>query len=149
MEKRAMVVKSGRAPALQVLGAQCRFLCEASDTGNAWSLMEVQLPRDAGPPPHTHAWDEAYYVVDGVVRFNLGGESQLVSAGDFIYAPAHQLHGFSGASDQPARMLVFDAPAHAGAFFKEVDSVVKDLPEDLAKVPEIGARHGIHFAPRS
>jgi hypothetical protein len=57
------------------------------------------------------------------------------------------VHGFSGASDHPARMLILDVPAHPEGFFRDVEREVRDLPRDLPKVPEIGDRHGIHFLP--
>lgn len=141
-----LIVKRGSAEALSVMGAEVSFLCTADNTAKAWSLMEVALPRDAGPPLHAHPWDEAYYIVEGQVWFSLEGRDQLVAAGDFIYAPGGTLHGFKGDSDQPARVLIFDAPAHAEGFFREVDAEVKG-PEDMRKVPEIGSRHGIDFVP--
>lgn len=72
---------------------------------------------------------------------------QRVRAGDFIYAPGGTVHGFSGASPEPARMIIFDAPAHAESFFREVDREVKG-PADLPKVPVIGRRHPIAFQAR-
>ena len=145
MSKQAVVVKQGEAQALRVMGAEVRFLCEAEKTERAWSLMEVTLPTHSGPPPHHHPWDEAYYVVEGEVSFSLEGTEKLVKAGDFVYAPGGKLHGFKGASEKPARMIIFDAPAHAESFFREVDREVKG-PADMAKVPSIGDRHQIHFA---
>ena len=145
MSKRSMVVKQGEAETLRVMGAEVRFLCEADKTDKQWSLMEVTLPEKSGPPPHHHPWDEAYYVVEGEVRFSLEGQEKLVKAGDFIYAPGGKLHGFQGASAKPARMIIFDAPAHAESFFRDVDREVKG-PADLQKVPAIGSRHQIHFA---
>lgn len=147
MSKQMAVVKRGQAEELRVMGAGVRFLCAADQTDKAWSLMEVELPERAGPPPHDHPWDEAYYVVEGEVRFSLAGREQLVKAGDFVYAPGGTLHGFQGASQRPARMIIFDAPAHAESFFRDVDREVKDLPRDLAKVPAIGQRHQIRFQP--
>jgi len=144
MEKQALVLRSGTVQALSVLGTQVRFLCESESTGKAFSLMEVVLPLDAGPPLHDHDWDEAYYVTKGEVAFTIGMEKVTVQEGDFIYAPAGTLHGFHGVSAEAARMLIFDAPAHAGSFFKEVDREVK-TPGDMAKVPEIGLRNGIRF----
>ena len=44
-------------------------------------------------------------------------------------------------------MLIFAAPAHSSSFFKEVNREVRTLPDDLAKVPQIGQRHGIEFMP--
>jgi len=74
MEKQALVMRSGTAQALSVLGTQVRFLCESESTGKTFSLMEVVLPVDAGPPLHDHDWDEAYYVTKGEVEFTIGME---------------------------------------------------------------------------
>ena len=145
MGKQAVVVRRGEGEALSVMGAGVRFLCPADKTGKSWSMMEVTLPKHAGPPSHDHPWDEAYYVVDGEVRFGMDGREVLASAGDFLYAPGGTLHSFQGASEKPARMLIFDAPAHAESFFRDVDREVKEMPRDLAKVPEIGQRHQIRF----
>jgi quercetin dioxygenase-like cupin family protein len=146
MSKEIVVKADGKGESLHVMGANVKFICGADKTDSTWSLMEVALPENAGPPPHDHPWDEAYYVVEGDVRFLIEGKEQIVTAGGFVYAPAGTLHGFQGASKTPARVLIFDAPAHAEAFFREVDREVKEMPRDLAKVPEIGRRHQIRFA---
>jgi quercetin dioxygenase-like cupin family protein len=147
MAKTPWIERSQGAQALQVLGTQVRFLCEAAATDGAFSMMEVTLPLGGGPPPHHHDWDEAYYVADGEVSFTLGESATVARRGDFIYAPAGTVHGFHGASESPARMLILDAPAHAAEFFREVDREVRSMPEDAPKVPAIGAKHGIHFLP--
>jgi len=81
----------------------------------------------------------------GEVHFSVGQQSFTASAGDFVYAPGSVPHGFCGASEQPARVLIFDAPAHAGIFFKRVSREVKDLPRDLPKVMDIAEATGIRF----
>ena len=146
MEKQPLVVKRGEAEPIRVLGTQMTFLCGAKNTASGWSVSECVAPKDIGPPPHEHPWDEAYYVLAGEVRFLLGSESTDVGAGDFIYAPAGTLHGFQGLSDQAARVLILDVPGHAEAFFRELEREVKEIPGDLPKVPAIGERHQIHFA---
>jgi quercetin dioxygenase-like cupin family protein len=145
MNAQPIIVSSKDVAPLQVLGTQVRFLCEAHSTANAWSLMEVTLPVGSGPPPHSHSWDEAYFVTAGEVDFVVGASRYTASAGDFLYTPGGVVHGFRGASAQPARVLIFDAPAHAGAFFKRVDQEVTELPRDLPKVIDIGEDTGIHF----
>ena len=149
MQSQPMIVKSREVLPLHVLGAQVRFLCEARSTNGAWSLMQVTLPLNSGPPPHTHSWDEAYFITEGDVHFTVGDQRFSATAGDFVYTPGGVVHGFRGASTQPARVLIFDAPAHAGAFFKRVDREVKDLPRDLPKVLDIGESTGIHFVQRA
>ena len=146
MSKTQVVVKRGEGETLNVLGTGLRFLCSADKTDHAWSLMEVEVPEGAGAPPHQHPWDEAYYILDGRIRFVVEGAEQTSTAGDFVYLPAGTLHGFQGASSRPARTLIFDAPAHAESFFRDLDREVKEVPRDLSKLPDIAERHRIHIA---
>ncbi|HET7816777.1 MAG TPA: cupin domain-containing protein [Sphingomicrobium sp.] len=143
----ATIVKAGERAPLNVLGMPLRFLCDSRETGGAWSLFEEEVPLGMGPPPHRHDWDEAYYVLEGEVEFQIDGERVQSKAGDFNYLPRNTVHAFRGASSSPARVLIFAAPAHASEFFEEVNSEVRSLPDDLAKIPEIGRRHGIQFLP--
>jgi quercetin dioxygenase-like cupin family protein len=141
------VRKRGDLPVLSVLGSEIRFVCEGAITNRTWSLMECVAPRDVGPPPHHHEWAEAYYVLEGQVRFSVDGRELVLGAGEFVHIPGGTVHGFQGASDAAARMLIFDAPAHSEGFFRDTEREVREMPADLPKVPAIGARHGITFLP--
>ena len=141
----AITVRADQGTTLNVLGMPLRFLCDAEDTGNAWSLMEETIPIGHGPPPHRHDWDEAYYVIDGALDFEIDGKPERIEAGDFTYLPRRTVHAFKGASYVPTRVLIFAAPAHSSAFFKDVNREVIAIPADLEKIPVIGLRHGIEF----
>jgi quercetin dioxygenase-like cupin family protein len=146
VSKARVVTKRGDGETLNVLGTQVRFLCGPDRTDQAWSLMEVVVPQNAGAPPHQHPWDESYYILDGSIRFVVDGKTETFETGDFVYVPAGTSHAFEGASARAARTLIFDAPAHAEAFFRELHRDVKELPRDLEKVAAIATRHGIQLA---
>ena len=141
----ATTVKAGERKPLNVLGMPLTMLCEARETGGHWSLFEEEVPLGMGPPPHRHDWDEAYYILDGDIDFTIDGEPVMSSRGDFNYLPRGTVHGFKGASETAARVLIFAAPAHGSEFFQELNDEVRRVPEDLAKIPQIGQRHGIEF----
>lgn len=143
----AMILKAGESDRLNVLGMPLWFLCDAKDTGGAWSLMEEDIPAGHGPPTQRHDWDVAYRVVAGALDFEVDGNPVRLGAGDFAYLPRNTLHAFKGAPQTGTRVLIFAAPAHSSDFFKEVNREVRKIPEDLAKVPAIGKRHGIEFLP--
>jgi quercetin dioxygenase-like cupin family protein len=142
-----MTIKAGEGNTLTVLGMPLRFLCDATDTEGAWSLMEEEIPEGLGPAPHRHDWDEAYYVIEGALEFEIDAKRVRVQRGDFAYLPRNTVHAFRGASPSPARVLIFAVPAHSSAFFEDVNREVRTLPGDLSKVPAIGQRHGIEFMP--
>jgi quercetin dioxygenase-like cupin family protein len=143
----ATIVRAGERKPLNVLGMPLTMLCEAGETGGSWSLFEEEVPLGMGPPPHRHDWDEAYYMLEGQVKFVIDGDSVTSNAGDFNYLPRGTIHGFKGASDTPARVLIFASPAHGSEFFHELSEHVRSVPEDLSKIPEIGRQHGIEFMP--
>src|SRR5262245_5846649 len=130
MNEAGLVMKSGEGEVLRVLGCEVKFVCLGDQTRSAFSLMECKAPRELGPPLHKHEWDEAYYVIEGEVRFTLGSRETIVAAGDFIYAPAGTVHAFRGASEQPCRVLIFDAPAHTEGFFRDTEREVRNMPVD-------------------
>jgi quercetin dioxygenase-like cupin family protein len=115
----ATIVRAGEREPLNILGMPLRMLCESRETGGAWSLFDEEVPTGMGPPAHRHDWDEAYYILDGEIDFEIDGESVRSRAGDFNYLPRGTVHGFKGASTAPARVLIFAAPAHASEFFQE------------------------------
>lgn len=145
----ATIVKAGERAALNILGMPMTMLCEARETGGAWSLFEEEVPFGMGPPPHRHDWDEAYYILEGEVDFEVDGMPVRSAKGDFNYLPRNTVHAFKGASTTPARVLIFAAPAHGTEFFQELSSEVRALPADAGKIPQIAERHGIHFMPAS
>jgi quercetin dioxygenase-like cupin family protein len=124
-----------------------RFLCDSRETGERWSLFDEDIPLGMGPPPHRHDWDEAYYVLEGEVDFEIDGQPVTIAAGDFARLPANTIHGFKGASPSGARVLIFAQPGHASQFFEQLNDEVRTLPEDLEKLPEIASRHGIEMMP--
>ncbi len=139
-------MKSGTGEDLNVLGMPLTFLCDASETGDAWSLIEEDIGLGQGPTPHRHNWNEAYYVISGVVNFVVDGEKYRAESGDFINIPKNAVHAFKGGSDTLSRVLIFSVPAHSSAFFRDVNREIR-VPEDVSKMPEIGQRHGIEFLP--
>jgi mannose-6-phosphate isomerase-like protein (cupin superfamily) len=142
-----IVLKAGEREPLNILGMPLTMLCEARESGGAWSLFEEIVPLGMGPPAHRHDWDEAYYILEGEVDFEIDGEPVRSAPGDFNYLPRNTVHGFKGASEKPAKVLIFAAPAHGSEFFQELSREVQRLPDDASKIPEIGERHGVHFMP--
>src|SRR5205085_2508086 len=66
----------------------------------------------AGPHVHLEHVD-AFYVVEGEVRFVVGPDLEVVraGAGTFVMVPPNVVHGFDNESDTTARWLNFHAPS--------------------------------------
>jgi mannose-6-phosphate isomerase-like protein (cupin superfamily) len=68
-------------------------------------------PGAPGPPLHVHDFDEAFYVLEGEVTFQVGEELATAGAGELAFAPGGTPHTLANRSGQPARFLVVCTPA--------------------------------------
>jgi quercetin dioxygenase-like cupin family protein len=145
MESKAIVKQAGELNWLNVLGMKITFLCNSEDTQNRYSSMLNTVPKGLGAPPHSHPWDEAFYVLKGQVELRLGDALYHLYPGDYALVPANHLHAFKGLSEQEGLLITFESPSHSHDFFQEINDTVHHLPEDLSKIPDIGRRHQVRF----
>ena len=82
-------------------------------------------PEGAGPPPHVHAWDESYYVLEGAIEVLSGDHMQTVKEGEFMFVPGGTAHMFR-IKTAWARFLSFNSGGGAAAFFRDIDRTVGD-----------------------
>ena len=91
-----------------------------------------------GPPLHVHkAEDEAFYVLEGELRVQVGERIIHGTAGAFVFIPKGTAHTFAKAGTEPARMLVIISPAGFEQFFEEVGG-----PPDMDKIMAAAERYG-------
>jgi mannose-6-phosphate isomerase-like protein (cupin superfamily) len=97
-------------------------------------VMESRLPaRWDGPPPHVHGtYDEAFYVIEGEVRFAVNGEARDWPAGSFVHVPRGTAHGFSNPGPEQAAVLITATP---GAL-RLVEEIYALMGDDGAFDPE-------------
>ncbi len=90
----------------------------------AFPVTEYALPAGfPGPPPHVHAtFEHAWYVLDGTIRVQIGGETIELGAGAFAFVPAGTPHAFGNPGDAPARMLAIDTPGGLEGYYEELAS---------------------------
>ncbi len=130
---------------LDVLGMKIKFLCTGEDSQGRYSSMLNTIPKGVGAPPHKHPWDEAFYVLKGEVEIIVGDKRYHLYPGDYARVPAGFTHGFSGLSDEEGLVIAFESPSNSHEFFKEIHETVRTIPNDLAKMPDIGERHQVTF----
>jgi mannose-6-phosphate isomerase-like protein (cupin superfamily) len=79
--------------------------------GNLFIIEHANL-LPGGPPLHLHlTQEEWFYVMEGEVLFQVGDKRITLKPGESVLAPRMVPHAFSGATPQPARMLIAFTPA--------------------------------------
>ena len=68
--------------------------------------MSVVKPHSATHPPHRHAEDEFFFVLEGTAEVVLNGEKRLVHPYASFYCPPGSEHGIRNAGDTDLKYLV-------------------------------------------
>lgn len=123
--------------------------CEQSE--GVVSMIETSMPgASAGPPLHTHEFDEAFYVLDGELTIQLEDELITANAGGFAFAQRGVPHTLANLSQAPAHFLLVCTPAGFEREFarraaKETGTdppmwALKPIPDVTYVGPRIGER---------
>jgi quercetin dioxygenase-like cupin family protein len=149
MTPRPFAVRLDQAPAYWCLGELLTIIATAEQTGGAFSLMEVWLPKGAEPPPHVHRREhEAFVVWDGTLAVRVGEETFTAEAGTFVFCPLGIPHALTVESNE-VRMLTLSSPGGIEALFVELGepAPTRTLPveaaePDLDRVVTLAAHYG-------
>jgi quercetin dioxygenase-like cupin family protein len=126
-----------------------KVLLRSEESGGAVSVIESVVPAGfPGPPLHLHDFDEAFYVIEGELTFQV--EDQLVTkgSGELAFAPRNVPHTFANRSGAEARYVLVCTPAGFERYFARMAAEQEgvDPPEwalqDWQKVTRVGPRIG-------
>ncbi len=122
----------------------------SEESNGVVSVIDNTVPaRTIGPFLHKHDFDEAFYVLEGELVFQV--EDQLVTkrAGEMAFAPRNVPHTFTNQSDQPARYVLVCTPAGFERYFGRMAAkqageeppewALQEIPFEVERVgPQIG-----------
>ena len=87
-------------------------LLRSEETDGHVSVTEIVVPpHSAGPPLHTHDFDEAFYMLEGTLTFQVEDAVVTKDAGELSFAPRNVAHTLANHSDAPARYVLICTPA--------------------------------------
>ena len=122
-----------------------KVLVRSEESGGHVALCEnVAPPHWAGPPLHHHDFDEAFYVLEGELVFQVEDAVIVKRAGEFAFAPRNVAHTVANHSDAPARYLLVITPASFERYFARMNEnppewALQDTGFEVERVgPQIG-----------
>ena len=130
---------------------QTDVLLRSEETGGHVSVTEILVPPGtAGPPLHTHDFDEAFYMLEGELVFQVEDALVTKAAGELSFAARNVAHALANHSDAPARYMLVCTPAgferHWARVAAEAAGVdppqwaLQPIPEVRVVGPQIAAR---------
>jgi quercetin dioxygenase-like cupin family protein len=116
-------------------------LLRGEESGGRVSVTEIVIPaHNPGPPLHTHEFDEAFYLLEGELIFQVEETLVTKGPGELVFVPGDVPHALANHSDTDTRYLLTCTPAgferHWARMTAEASGV--DPPEwALQPIPEI------------
>ena len=125
-------------------------LLRGEETGGEMSVTEVLVPpQNPGPPLHTHDFDEAFYMLEGELIFQVEDARATKGSGEVSFAPRNVAHALANHSDAPARYVLVCTPAGFERHWARVaaeaagveppDWALQPIPEITVVGPQIAA----------
>jgi mannose-6-phosphate isomerase-like protein (cupin superfamily) len=136
---RGVHIGAGGGRSLRVLASELEVKAGA-EAGLSFGMFRSSFPPGTGMPfLHVHrSYEEAFYVLEGRVQFQLGMNEIYAGAGSAVLVPAGVPHCFRNTGPGNVDWIVVTAPADAVALIEEVGAIA---PGDLDRVAQLFERH--------
>jgi quercetin dioxygenase-like cupin family protein len=129
-------------------------LLRSEQSGDEVAIIRVSVPGGwEGPPLHHHDFDEAFYVLEGELTFQLGDELATAGAGEVVFAPRGSHHTLANLATRTARYVLTCTPAGFERYFDRLQSEITGVappPEAAGPIPEstvVGPQIGKQIGP--
>jgi quercetin dioxygenase-like cupin family protein len=140
------IVPPEQAPRpLAVVGEQISVLASGAQTGS-YEIFHQVGPEGTGPPPHSHPWDESFYVLRGQVSFGVDSNEHLAVPGTLVHLPAGTTHWFRFGPGG-GEMISMTSREAASNMFTDFDREISPENPDLGKLIELGRPYGLTVVP--
>ncbi len=144
--------EKGEGQAIWLLNSLYEVKVSSDESDGAVTVMEMTIPPGWGPPPHTHPGSETVYVLDGRIRYHVGGHTLEGGPGSIFHVPEGTVEHFEPL-DGTVRILVTYVPGGPDRFFAEAGEPAQsrqlpppsDQPPDIERLVALGQQHGMRI----
>lgn len=143
MDRRTLVIGPGDyPPPLKVVGTDVTVLASREDTAGQ-EFTYQSGGQGMGPPPHSHAWDEAFFVVQGSVEFTCDGQTRSCLPGTLVFVPGGTVHAFQYGPQGGAMLELTGTNSEAAQLFTTLHNECPPGPPDVEKIVELMGKNGV------
>ena len=137
-----VVTAKDYAPALNVLGIRLTVLASNTAT-QGYEITRQQGEKGMGPPPHSHNWDESFYIVAGDVEFTCAGKTTVCPPGTLVHVPAGTVHRFRYLTDGCDVLELTGQGSNATQMFTAVSKEIAPGPPEIPKLLGVLKQNGV------
>lgn len=137
MTEPLIVAPDERAEALRIGGFDITVLASGDHT-QAFEVFHTVGPPGTGPGPHSHPWDETFFVLRGDVTFGVDETETIAGPGTFVHVPGGTRHWYHF-GPETGEFVSMTSGTSASAMYCELAAI--ESP-DRERYVEAAARHG-------
>ncbi len=140
---------------LWVLGSVYTVKISGDETQGRYSIWEIEVPLNNGPPLHKHSKeDEAYYILEGDFSFLYGDKEIKADKGRFVYVPRGGFHTYRNVGRSYGKLLLIITPPQFEKFFEEIGIAIEDKSSfhppfitsaTIENIAKISAKYGVEI----
>jgi len=131
---------------LNVMGEKITVLASKAAT-QGYEVFFQQGCEGSGPPPHSHDWDETFFVLSGSVEISYDSTTAAATRGTLVHVPAGTLHSFRFGAGGGEMLSITSHGGNAASLFRTIDEEIAPGPPDVSKLLDIANRCGVHVEP--
>lgn len=132
-------------PALNVIGTKVTVLA-SNDATQGYEITLQQGDEGMGPPLHSHAWDESFFVLKGQIEFSYDNKTVMCLPGTLVHVPAGTVHGFRYGPGGGEMFELTGQGSMATRMFTAFNREIPPGPPDISKVLEVLKENGVTVA---
>lgn len=144
---------------LSVVGDTYRIVITGEQTGGAYAAIDMLIPPQGGPGPHSHAdFQESFYVMEGEIVVKTLDQTYTARKGSFVNIPlGGVVHCFKNETDTTAHLLCVVVPSGLEKLFQEIGKPVQPgiflappppmTPEEQQRLQTMAAKYGQKLFP--
>jgi quercetin dioxygenase-like cupin family protein len=146
---RPFFAEPGEGEATWFLNSRMVVRATGDATGGAYGLVESWIPAGFSPPLHVHRReDEAFFVLEGHVRFRAAEREIVGGPGTYVFLPREVPHTFVVEGEEIAHMLTLLTPGGGEGFFVDAGRTPEGPglpppgPPDVERLARVAAQYG-------
>ncbi len=136
------VFPENRPRSLNVVGEQITILASKGAT-HGYEVFFQEGPDGSGPPPHSHPWDETFYVIRGDIEVGMDEKPMTAGPGTIVHLPAGTVHWFRFGKGGGQMISVAGVGSKASTLFTDIDAEIPPGPPDIERLQKIAKRIGV------
>jgi quercetin dioxygenase-like cupin family protein len=107
-----------------------------------FTILDMTIKPGFGAPAHiSSSEDKLFIVLEGTLKYLIGGSTEVVGPGARVQVPKGTVHGFTNIGSDDARQILVSTPRRHEEFFRDLHNIPEPREQHMHLLPGIAERN--------